>query len=209
MKNLLIAKYSPAVLAAIYLWSAAPLSAGSPGDEIKATIDNVVTVLQDANLKGPDKQRDRRAKVRNIIYPKFDFAEMAKRSLGSHWPRRTVEEQKTFVDLFTELVETSYVDAIDSYNGEKVAIANEKQDKAFAEVNTKIITNKGENFAIDYKLHQRDGAWKVYDVVIENISLTNNYRSQFGRVIAKSSYEELLSKIKEKQFDAPKNKTKT
>jgi phospholipid transport system substrate-binding protein len=192
-----------------YLLAGAPVSAGAPADEVKATLDNVLGVLQDASFKGADKQKDRRAKLKNIIYPKFDFAEMAKRSLGTNWARRSAEEQKTFVALFTELIESSYVDAIESYEGEKIAIANERQDKSFAEVSTRIISKKGDPFAIDYKLHQSDGSWKVYDVVVENISLVNNYRSQFNRVIAKNSYEELVNRMKEKQFDAPKKKAKT
>jgi phospholipid transport system substrate-binding protein len=134
---------------------------------------------------------------------------MGKRSLGAHWRRRTSEEQKQFIESFSELVEASYVDAIESYDGEKVVIGGDKQDKEFAEVNTKILTKKGEEFAIGYRLHQSGGAWKVYDVVLENVSLVNNYRSQFNRVIAKSSYDELLSKLKQKQFDAPGKKQKT
>jgi phospholipid transport system substrate-binding protein len=90
-----------------------------------------------------------------------------------------------------------------------VVVAKDKQDKTFADVNSRIVTKKGEEFAIDYKLHQADGGWKVYDVVLENISLVNNYRSQFNRVISKSSYEELVSKMKEKQFEAPVKKQKT
>jgi|SRR5262245_27058005 len=209
MQRFVARKWWVSALGIIYLTVAAPVSAGDPGDEMRATIENVLATLQDPNLKGAEKQKDRRAKLKNVIYPRFDFAEMGKRSLGAHWQRRTPEEQKQFIEVFTELVETSYIDAIDSYNGEKVVIGSDKQDKEFAEVRTKILTKKGEEFAVDYKLHQASGAWKVYDVVLENISLVNNYRSQFNRVIGKSSYEELLSRMKEKQFDAPGKKQKT
>lgn len=209
MTQVLTRKWWVSVVAMIYLSVAAPVTAGAPGDEMRATIENVLATLQDPNLKGPEKQRDRRNKLKSVIYPKFDFAEMAKRSLGSHWQRRSPEEQKQFVEVFTELVEGAYLDAIESYNGEKVVVAKDKQDKTFADVNSRIVTKKGEEFSIDYKLHQADGGWKVYDVVLENISLVNNYRSQFNRVIGKSSYEELVSKMKEKQFEAPGKKQKT
>jgi len=193
----------------IYLSLAVTVTAGVPGDEMRATVENVLAIIQDSNLKGPEKQKERRSKLRSVINPKFDFAEMAKRSLGSHWQRRSPAEQKQFVDLFTELVEVAYLDAIESYNGEKVVIVKDTQDKNFADVTSKVMTKKGEEFAVDYKLQQADGGWKVYDVVLENVSVVNNYRSQFNRVIAKSSYEDLLSKMKDKQFDAPVKKQKT
>jgi len=144
-----------------------------------------------------------------VIFPKFDFPEMAKRSLGANWQRRTPEEQQEFVKLFRELVENSYMDNIAAYNGEKVNIVGEKQEKDFAQVNTKIVSNKGEEYAVDYRLLQSGSDWKIYDVVIENISIVNNYRSQFNRIIAKSSFEDLLQKLREKQFAAPAGKQKT
>ena len=182
---------------------ALPLSAGAPSDQTRSTIEKVLAVLKD-----PATKSNRLDRIRQVINPSFDFAEMAKRSLGTHWQRRTPAEQQEFVKLFTDLVETSYAGTIESYNGEKVAIGTEKLDKDFAEVNTKIVTKQGEEFSIDYKLHQVDGSWKIYDAVIENVSLINNYRSQFNRVIGKSSYEELVTMMKSKQFDAPGKKTK-
>ena len=182
---------------------ALPLSAGAPSDQTRSTIEKVLAVLKD-----PAAKSNRLDRIRQVINPSFDFAEMAKRSLGTHWQRRTPAEQQEFVKLFTDLVETSYAGTIESYNGEKVAIGTEKLDKDFAEVNTKIVTKQGEEFSIDYKLHQVDGSWKIYDAVIENVSLINNYRSQFNRVIGKSSYEELVTMMKSKQFDAPGKKTK-
>jgi len=188
----------------IYLFVALPVNAGAPSDQTRATIEKVLAILKD-----PATKSERRERLRQVIYPSFDFAEMAKRSLGPHWQRRSSAEQQEFVKLFTDLVESSYVDAIDSYDGEKVVVANEKQDNELAEVNTKIVTKKGEEFRVDYRLHQTSGSWKIYDAVIENVSLVNNYRSQFNRVIAKSSYEGLMSKMKDKQFEAPGKKAKT
>jgi phospholipid transport system substrate-binding protein len=101
------------------------------------------------------------------------------------------------------------MDNIAAYNGEKVNIVGEKQEKDFAQVNTKIVSNKGEEYAVDYRLLQSGSDWKIYDVVIENISIVNNYRSQFNRIIAKSSFEDLLQKLREKQFAAPAGKQKT
>jgi phospholipid transport system substrate-binding protein len=188
----------------IYLFVAMPLSAGAPGDQTRATIEKVMAIL-----KSPTAKSERRERLRQVINPSFDFAEMAKRSLGAHWQRRNSTEQQEFVKLFTELVESSYIDALESYSGEQVIVANEKQDKELAEVNTKILTKKGEEYAVDYRLHQTSGGWKIYDAVIENVSLVNNYRSQFHRVIARSSYEDLMTKMKDKRFEAPGKKAKT
>ena len=186
-----------------YLLIALPLRAGAPSDQTRATIEKVLAILKD-----PSAKSERLDRIRQAINPGFDFAEMAKRSLGTHWQRRTPAEQQEFVKLFTDLVETSYAGTIESYNGEKVAIGTEKLDKDFAEVNTKIVTKQGEEFSIDYKLHQVGGSWKIYDAVIENVSLINNYRSQFNRIIGKSSYDELVTMMKSKQFDAPGKKSK-
>ncbi len=174
-------------------------SAGTPVDQIRVTVDRVLAILQDPSLSSDEKRQARRDQLRQAIFPTFDFAEMAKRSLGSHWRRRSPAEQEEFVSLFTDLIQNSYVGSIESYNGDKVAYLREVQDKNYAEVGTNIITAKGEEFSINYRLHLQGGEWKVYDVVIENISIVNNYRSQFNRVINRSSYEELLRVLKEKQ----------
>ena len=183
--------------------------AGAAREQVQSAIEKVTAILNDPNLKSDAKKSERIERLRQVIFPKFDFAEMAKRSLGSNWQRRTPEEQQEFVKLFRELIENSYVENIDSYNGEKVNIVGEKQEKDFAQVNTKIVNNKGEEFTVDYRLLQSSGDWKIYDVVIENISIVNNYRSQFNRVIAKSSFEDLLQKLRDKQFAAPAGKQKT
>jgi phospholipid transport system substrate-binding protein len=182
-------------------------TAGAPSEQMQGAIEKVVATLKDPGLKS--KRNERLEQLRRVIYPKFDFAEMAKRSLGSHWQKRSADEQREFVKLFTELIENAYLDNLEAYDGEKVTITGEKQDKEYAEVNSKVATKKGEEFAINYRLHQTGSDWKVYDVVIENISLVNNYRSQFNRVIAQSSFEDLFRKMKDKQFEAAGKKQKT
>ncbi|MBI2358748.1 MAG: ABC transporter substrate-binding protein [Deltaproteobacteria bacterium] len=183
----------------LVLISACPSSAGVATDQIRATVDKALTVLKDPGLKSEPRIQERRDKLRQILYARFDFAEMAKRSLGSHWRRRTPKEQEEFVQLFTGLLEQAYIDRIESYNEETFQYAREILDGNFAEVESRILTRKGEEFTILYKTHLAKGEWKVYDVVIENISLVNNFRSQFNRVIANSSYEELVRRLKEKQ----------
>ena len=133
-----------------------------------------------------------------MIYQRFDFTEMARRSLGPEWRRRTAEEQKEFVALFTKLLERVHLNTIESYNGEKVQYLNERAENSGAQVDTKITDNKGRDFLVNYRLHDVNGDWKIYDVVVEDVSLVNNYRAQFSRVLAKSSYAELVNTMKEK-----------
>jgi phospholipid transport system substrate-binding protein len=196
------------VVGIIYFFAAATSQAGIPADRVRSTAEKVLAILQDPQLKSESKKKERSELLKQAIYPQFDFAEMAKRSLGAQWQKRSAEEQQQFVEVFTEVLEGAYVDTIESYNGEKIVVGKEAQDKNFAEVNTKILTPKGEEVIVDYRLHQATGDWKVYDVVVENISLVSNYRSQFNRVIAQSSYEELLRRMKAKQFDAPGKREK-
>lgn len=179
------------------------LAAGVPGDQVRQTTDKLLAILKDPQLKGESKKNERRDKLREVIYQRFDFTEMARRSLGSEWRRRSPEEQKEFVKLFTGLLERAYLDNIESYNGEKFRYLKEQEDNNHAEVDTKIIDNKGQEFSVNYRLHKVNGDWKVYDVVIEDISLVNNYRSQFNRVLATSSYEELVNRMKGKTLSAP------
>lgn len=170
--------------------------AGAALEQVRQTADQVQALVQDPQLKS--KQQERRDKIRQVLASRFDFIEMAKRSLGSHWQRGTAEEQKRFVELFTDLLERSYAGQIESYDGEKIVYGRESINDRQAEVDTKIITKKGEQIAVNYKLLNKGGEWKVYDVMIENISLINNYRSQFNRILANASFSELLQKLESK-----------
>jgi phospholipid transport system substrate-binding protein len=172
--------------------------AGLPTEQIKATVDKALVVLRDPKLKPAAKLKERRDELRKILFSRFDFAEMAKRSLGAAWRRRTPQEQEEFVRLFTEVLERAYADIIESYSDEKIVYLNERVDVDYADVNSKIVTGKGQEYSINYKAHFVGNEWKVYDVVAENVSLVNNYRSQFTRVISKDSYEELVRRLKDK-----------
>jgi phospholipid transport system substrate-binding protein len=180
--------------------------AGLPTDQIKSTVEKALVVLNDPRLKPPAKLKERRDQLRQILFARFDFTEMAKRALGSNWRRRTPQEQEEFVRLFTDVLERTYAEIIESYTDEKIVYVNERIDGSYADVGSKILTSKGEEYSINYKAHLISNEWKVYDVVAENISLVNNYRSQFNRVIANASYEELVRRLRDKSefVGAPK-----
>jgi phospholipid transport system substrate-binding protein len=178
--------------------SSAHATAGVPTDQIKATVDKALVVLKDPRLKSASKNKERREQLKQILFTRFDFTEMAKRALGANWRRRTPKEQEEFVRLFTELLERAYTDTIESYTDERIVYVGERLDGSYADVDSKIFTAKGEEFSINYKAHLVGGEWRVYDVIVENISMVNNFRSQFNRVIANSSYEELIRRLRHK-----------
>ena len=136
-----------------------------------------------------------RADLRKAIFPQFDIPEMAMRSLGLNWRRRTSTEKKEFVDLFSYLLEDFLSDKLKSFEDEKFVYKGEVKDGDYAKVETRILTKEGKEISIDYRFHLVDEDWKVYDMVIENVSLVKNYRSQFNRIIAKTSYRNLVRRI--------------
>ncbi|HEY3302218.1 MAG TPA: ABC transporter substrate-binding protein [Candidatus Binatia bacterium] len=179
-----------------------PASAGAPTDQVRGTVDNITAILKNPAFKTDAKKNERRDQLRQAIFSRFDFTEMAKRSLGTQWRKLSAQEQEEFVRLFTDLLERAYIDQIEAYNDEKFVYVKETVDQDFAEVQSRIVTPKGE-YSLNYRLHLVGSEWKVYDVVVENISLVNNYRSQFSRIIANQSYEELVRRMKSKQIQSP------
>jgi phospholipid transport system substrate-binding protein len=196
-----------ATLAILLLTQPTVADGGLAQDQVRQSVENLLTILKNPQLKGERKKNERRSKLKEVIYQRFDFTEMAKRSLGSYWRRLSPEEKKQFITLFTALLEDAYLDEIESYNGEKVLFVKERQDNDYAEVDTKIVDNKGREFAVDYRLYNLNGDWKVYDVLIEDVSLVNNYRAQFNRVLARESFDELLTRMRGKRFSAPAAKS--
>ena len=187
-------------LAIFLLFQNGSAAAATPEGQVRKTIDEILVILKDPQLKA--KPDERRRKLEEAIEPRFDFLEMAKRSLGPEWRRMTPEQQREFVALFTELLKEAYLSRIESYNSERVEYLKERTDGEYAEVHTRIIDSVGRDFSVNYHLHNLNGDWKVYDVVVEHVSLVNNYRSQFSRVLARSSFDDLLRRMKDKTFSS-------
>ena len=148
--------------------------AGSPTEQVRATVDKVLTIVRSPNPKSKPQMDEQRAKLIAVIYPRFDFQEMAKRSLGPNWTRRTPEEQGEFVGIFAALMGRAYAENIESYTSQNVLYTRESEDQNFAQVDTKIVGDNQPPLAINYKLHRVDKEWKVYDLVIQDISVVNN-----------------------------------
>lgn len=173
--------------------------AGEPTDQVKKTIDGVINILKDEGLKSPQNQDKRRRLLKELIYKRFDFEEMGKRSLGIHWTKRSPEEKKEFIPLFSDLLERSYINRIESYRDEKIIYVDESIDNGYAIVKTKVVSKSNIETPIDYRLMRKDSDWFVYDVIIEGVSLVNNYRTQFNKIINSESYEGLIKRMKSKQ----------
>ena len=172
--------------------------AGSPTDAVKSVIDEVIRILQDPSLKAPAMKKQRRDRVKQVVDRRFDYEEMAKRSLGAPWRTLTAGQRQEFVRLFGELLEASYSGKVMNYQGEKVQYLREiPEDANYAEVKT-VILRKNDRIPMDYRLMLKDQGWVVYDVVIEGVSLVNNYRSQFSQVIRESSYNGLVQRLRNK-----------
>jgi len=166
-------------------------------DEVKKAVDEIVRIVSDKELE--KNESSRRQDLKEAIGNIFDYREMAKRSLGKHWKRRTPQERKHFVDLFAALLENSYADKIESYHNEKIEYIRERVDGGYAEVRSRVFTDSHDNFSLDYRLLKKKGKWLVYDVVIEDVSLVSNYRSQFNRVVRSDGYAELVRKLETKR----------
>lgn len=174
------------------------LWAGEPGNLLMETIDKGLSVLKEPSLQGNEKLQERRQRLWQEISPVFNFEEMSKRALGLYWQKRSPDEKKEFVELFTNILKETYIGKTDTYSGEKIVFLGEKQEDSYANVQTKLITSSGTEVSAEYRLLKNTDKWRIYDVIIEGVSLVNNYRSQFYSILSKSPYAKLLDMLKEK-----------
>ncbi len=188
----------------VFLCSAA--WAGPVTDRLKGTLDQIIEVLNDPSLKTPDKEDERRNTLLKLAKERFDEREFARRALGAHWRKRTEEEKEEFVEVFSDLVERTYLKKIDAYlakaesfSGENIVYLNETVKGPYAVVETNVITNKDTEFPVHYLFKNKQGDWLVIDIAIEGISFVKNYRAQFKEILAGSSFEELIAKLKSKE----------
>lgn len=174
-------------------------------NEVKSTVDQVVKIVSDKELKKPQNQQKRRSALKKAIGRIFDYREMAKRSMGVKWRSITPAQQNDFVGLFSTLLENSYADKIESYHEEKIVYDRESVEGKYAEVNSRIITLKRDEYGLDYRLLKEGNKWMIYDVVIEGVSLVSNYRTQFNKIINEQGYNELVKKMRTKseEINAP------
>ena len=194
-------KYILALSLIIVFILAVSAGAGEPTAAVEASVNQVLNVLKDPKLKGPDAKNIKTEKLRVIYKSMFDEMEFSRRTLTRNWKNFTPAERREFVDLFEQVLEKSYLDKILDYSDEKIVFYKETiiaKDKA--EIQSKIITSSKE-IPIDYRTILKDGKWKVYDVVVDNVSLVQNYRTQFNEILADGTPEDLLKILRKKVKD--------
>ena len=175
--------------------------ADSPLAEVKATTEKVLLLLKDSKLQGEEKKNERRQLVRDEMEKRFAWEDSARACLGRHWTKRTPAEKAEFVKLFSEFLKDTYSDKIATYYGDldKVDYQGERIQDDYASVKLVLKTREKVDHPVEYRMEKASNDWKVYDVVIEGVSMVKNYRDQFDAIIAKSSYDGLIKEIKAKQ----------
>ncbi len=172
--------------------------AGAPLDSVKAQINKVLDVLRDPSLKGEAGKKTKKAKIRNISDSFFDYTELSKRTLGQNWNKLNTKQQEEFISLYKQILEDAYADKIVTYTDEKVNFGKETQlTEKTVEVQTVVLTKKAD-VPINYRVIQKGDEWKVYDVVIEGVSLINNYRNQFREILSNKNPDYLLETLRKK-----------
>jgi phospholipid transport system substrate-binding protein len=172
--------------------------AGAPLDAMKTHINNILDVLGDKSLKGKSGDKTKKEKIRVISQDMFDFNELSRRTLARNWKKLNGTQQKEFTNLYRQILEDLYVDKIMTYTDEKVLFKKEDiLTSKKAEIQT-IIQTKKADIPIFYRVTNKSGAWRVYDVVIEGVSLISNYRTQFREILAKDSPAVLLDTLRKK-----------
>ena len=180
--------------AGIALTAATIASADStPTDAIRGSVESILTLLQDKELD----QTTRRGKIRKVINARFDFRAMSQRTLATNWKKASDEQQKEFVQLFSKLIENTYIGRVEAYTDEKVDYPGEKIKGKKAVVETLILTPSAD-IPVNYKVYLKKDKWWVYDVIIEGISLISNYRSSYQEIVKKDGFDGLIVKMKAK-----------
>ncbi|HEX4994787.1 MAG TPA: ABC transporter substrate-binding protein [Methylomirabilota bacterium] len=185
--------------AALLLGLTASVAAAlTPTETVKSRVDQALQSLSQTANPGAEASERRRADIRRAADTLFDFPDMSRRALGRHWTDRTPAEREEFTRLFTDLIARTYIGKIDRYAGESIAYVGERVDGEEASVRSQVVTAKGSQIPVEYRLHRVKDEWTAYDVLIENVSLVGTYRSQFDRIIKAESFANLLRRLREK-----------
>ena len=181
------------VLAPMYL------VAGPATDSVKANVTAVIDVLKDPKLKGPAGKKAKEQKIEVIADRMFDYVELSKRTLGLNWNKFTVDQRKEFVELFKGMLRDTYIDRITAYSNEQVNFTKELPlTENSVEVQTVVISSSART-PINYRAMKKGNEWKVYDVVIEGVSVVSNYRTQFRDILGNNPPQTLIDTLRKKK----------
>lgn len=184
-----------AFLVCAYTWVAACQPVESPTEVVRTTLNEVFRILDDPTLKKPDQLMPRRHLLERVIGERFDYAEMSKRALAANWTPLTNDQRAEFVDLFKAFLSDRYAGKIEGYAGERTEYLSERLEGPYAEVRTRLVSAKTE-IPMDYRMIKKAGRWYAYDIIADGVSLVKNYRSQFDKIIHADSYDELVTRLR-------------
>lgn len=185
-------------LIVVLLYNPISAYAGAPLETVKGHVNKVLDVLRDPSLKGGSTEEIKKDRIRVISDKMFDYTELSRRTLGQNWKKFKPEQQQEFIELYKSILEGAYIDRIMSYSDEKVLFNRENQlSEKTVEVQTSILTKKAD-IPISYRVIRKEGEWRVYDVIIEGVSLVSNYRSQFSQILGNKTPEGLLKQLRKK-----------
>ena len=172
--------------------------AASPMETVETGVNQVIAKLSEPGFKSQAKDVQI-SQLSDLINTIFDFEELSKRTLGREWKKMKVEQQNEFVQLFRKLLQGVYADRLLAYSDQKILFDKETElKKGSAEVQSYLQTSDGKKIPLFYRLTDKSGSWKVYDVIIEGVSMVKNYRTQFREILAKDSAEKLLEILRDK-----------
>ena len=185
----------------LYTWigillalTAIPALAGEPTVQIKETIDRVLALVKNSDIKEAERQK----LIRQAADNRFDWTAIARSVMSVYWNKLTPDQKREFTELFTDLIEGVYMGKIESYSGEKINYLGDDTGDGYGVVKMVVVTHKGTEIPITYRVVKEKEKWLIYDVQIEGVSMVENYRKQISYIMNNSSYEELVKKLKAK-----------
>jgi len=183
------------IIMAVVLAAAGTGTAAGPTETVQAAVQQVFSQPGGPAVK-TDSTAQRRADIRKITESLFDFNEMSKRSLGGAWTQASPAERQEFVRLFSTLIASAYMGRIEQYAGEPITYVGERVDGDEAAVQSRVVTPKGSEIGLEYRLYRADARWTVYDINVDGISLVSSYKAQFSRIIQRGSFADLLKQLR-------------
>lgn len=183
----------------VLVWGAPPMAGETATEAMRSTITEVFRILENGELKKPEQAEERRRQLDKVIGDRISYEEMAKRSLGAYWKNLTEDERQEFVGLFAQLLSDLVANKLNEYTDEQVKFLDERLEGPYAEVRSRLRGSKVD-ITLSYRLVNGSGDWRMYDVIMDGISLVGNYRGQFTKIIRDSSYADLVDKLRQKSL---------
>jgi phospholipid transport system substrate-binding protein len=172
--------------------------AGEPTDRIRSAADRIIFVISDASFRPPEMKDKRDQVIIETVDSIFNWEEFSRRALATNWNKRTIEEKKEFVSLLRQLIVNAYMGYATRYSGENLILLRERVEGVYGIVNGEVVTSSRIHIPVEFRMIKKSGLWWVYDINAEGLSFVGIYRGQFNDIIIRSSYEELMKRLKEK-----------